>query len=222
MVEINWQKKTAISSDDVLIVIDIQNDFLAEGSLEVPNGNSIITPINNIGQKFKNKGAKIVFTQDWHPKNHLSFASQHIQKSAFDPISKNQGIGPILWPDHCVQGSEGAAFHSTLDMTIPHLIIRKGYRRSIDSYSGFLENDKTTETGLNGYLSSLNIKKVFICGLALDYCVNFSASDAKMKGFDVYVIYDLTKGIAEESISKAVENLQKIDVKFINSSELVF
>jgi nicotinamidase/pyrazinamidase len=107
-------------------------------------------------------------------------------------------------------------------MTIPHLIIRKGYRRSIDSYSGFLENDKTTETGLNGYLSSLNIKKVFICGLALDYCVNFSASDAKMKGFDVYVIYDLTKGIAEESISKAVENLQKIDVKFINSSELVF
>jgi nicotinamidase/pyrazinamidase len=222
LVEINWQKNIPISSEDILIVVDVQNDFLAGGSLEVPDGITIIDPINSVGRKFKNEGAKIVFTQDWHPENHLSFASQHNDKAPFDPISGILGIGPVLWPNHCIQGSEGAEFHNSLDMTIPHLIIRKGYRRSIDSYSVFLENDKKTETGLSGYLSNIKAKNVFLCGLALDYCVNFSALDAKKKGFDVHIIYDLTRGIADESIEQAVENLQNINVKFINSSELVF
>lgn len=222
MININWQEKITISSEDTLVVVDIQNDFLSGGSLEVPDGNAIIIPVNNIGKKFKDKGAKIVFTQDWHPIDHLSFASQHDDKSPFDSVEGIHGIGPVLWPDHCIQGSDGAAFHNKLDMTIPHLIIRKGFRKKIDSYSGILENDKKTETGLDGYLSSLKVKKIFICGLALDYCVNYTALDARTKGFDVYIIYDLTRGITNESIDQAVENLQKMDVKFVNSSELVF
>jgi nicotinamidase/pyrazinamidase len=222
VVEINWQKPTPISKKDVLIVVDIQNDFLSGGSLEVPYGDAIIESINKIGKQFKRKGSKIVFTQDWHPSDHQSFASQHEGKLPFDPIQGFHGIGPVLWPDHCIQGSEGAEFHKNLDTTISHLIIRKGFNPSIDSYSGFLENDKSTETGLDGYLSSLKLKKVFICGLALDYCVNYSALDAKEKGYDVHVIHDLTRGITKETINQAMDKLQKSGVKFINSSELVF
>ncbi|OLS27597.1 MAG: hypothetical protein HeimC3_03760 [Candidatus Heimdallarchaeota archaeon LC_3] len=178
--------------------------------------------MNNISKKFKETGSKIVFTQDWHPSDHNSFASQHPGKSPFDPINNVLGIGPVLWPDHCVQGTKGSEFHSDLNLTNAHLIIRKGYKKLIDSYSCFLENDKTTETGLDGFLKSLNIRRVFMCGLALDYCVYFSAFDGRKKKYDIYVIHDLTRGIAEESTKSAINDLQRNNVKFIQSSELMF
>ncbi|MHA2253306.1 MAG: bifunctional nicotinamidase/pyrazinamidase [Candidatus Kariarchaeaceae archaeon] len=218
--DVQWISSVNITENDVLLVVDVQNDFLEGGALEVKGGNEIINGVNTLGNLFKDKGARIIFTQDWHPSDHYSFASSHNDKEPFDPISGVSGIGPVVWPDHCVQGTKGAQFHSDLDESLPHLIIRKGYHRRIDSYSALLENDMKTETGLAGYLGSLGIKRIFVCGLALDYCVNFSAQDARKKGYEVIVVHDLTRGIAETSVNESMIDMNDLDIQFIKGSNV--
>ncbi|QIE40983.1 bifunctional nicotinamidase/pyrazinamidase [Rhodobacteraceae bacterium SC52] len=173
-----------------LLVIDVQNDFCEGGALAVPGGSGIVAPINALMAEF---GA-VVLSQDWHPEDHASFASQHSGKAPLEVI--DMPYGPqVLWPDHCVQGSAGASFHSDLETNRADVVIRKGYRRSIDSYSAFFENDHKTPTGLEGYLRSRNIEHVTLVGLALDFCVNFSAVDAAHLGFSVEVRCDLCRAI---------------------------
>ncbi|MHA1264709.1 MAG: bifunctional nicotinamidase/pyrazinamidase [Candidatus Helarchaeota archaeon] len=216
--EVKLETNIELSSSDVLIIVDIQNDFLPGGALAVANGDEIIETVNKISAIFHKRNLKIVLTQDWHPPHHASFASNHPGKEPFEEFSA-EGIGPILWPDHCIQGKKGAEFSSLLNTETADAIIRKGVHPEVDSYSAFLENDKKTETGLAGYLKSLNIKRIFLCGLALDYCVYFSAMDAKKMGFEVYVILDLTKGIDDppESIATSLETMTKEGIKFVKS-----
>ena len=172
-----------------LIVIDVQNDFCPGGSLAVPDGDAIVPGINALMDDF----AAVILTQDWHPKGHSSFASTHNA----EPMSMTEmPYGPqVLWPEHCIQGSYGAAFHGKLNVDRPDLIIRKGYNPAIDSYSAFFENDKTTPTGLEGYLRTRGITDLTMVGLATDFCVNFSAVDAAKLGFTVTVRQDLTRAI---------------------------
>ena len=173
-----------------LIVIDVQNDFCPGGALAVPAGDDIVAPINALMPDFD----AVVLTQDWHPRGHSSFASGYASNSPYDMI--DMPYGPqVLWPDHCVQGTPGAAFHADLNADAAGMIIRKGMNPSIDSYSAFFENDHTTPTGLTGYLRTREIKAVTLVGLALDFCVNYSAVDAAKLGFDVSVRLDLTRAI---------------------------
>ena len=178
------------NADEAILVIDVQVDFCPGGALAVAGGDEIVAPINALVPEFPVR----VFTQDWHPSNHLSFASQHEGKDAFTTTEMPYGT-QVLWPDHCVIGSDGAAFHPNLDTRPADLIIRKGFRREIDSYSVFFENDHSTPTGLEGYLRSRGVEKVTLVGLATDYCVNFSAVDAAKLGFDVTVIESLCRAI---------------------------
>jgi nicotinamidase/pyrazinamidase len=206
-----------MKEDKALLIIDIQNDFCPGGSLAVPGGDEIIPAINNLSGKFE----RIIATQDWHPHNHMSFAVNHPGKKDFDVIDFN-GIKQELWPEHCVCGTKGAEFHSDLDIKNVNLIIRKGDNPWIDSYSAFRENDKKTKTGLDGYLKSLGIKKIYICGLALDYCVFYSAMDSRELGFETYIIIDATKGLdsPEGNIDRALEEMRKNGIKIINSDKL--
>ena len=168
---------------DVLLVIDMQNDFCPGGNLAVPGGDEIVAKVNRIAHGF----AHVVLTQDWHPAGHSSFASSHPGKQPFEMI--DMPYGPqTLWPDHCVQGTEGAAFHKGLDIPHAELIIRKGYAKAIDSYSAFFENDHKTPTGLGGYLKERGFTHVTCVGLAFDFCVRFSAEDARTLGLDTEVI----------------------------------
>ena len=173
-----------------LIVIDVQNDFCPGGALAVPEGDAIIAGINGIMKQ----ADAVILTQDWHPAGHSSFASSHPDQAPYSVIK--MAYGPqVLWPDHCIQGSNGAAFHPDLDQSCADLIIRKGYNPAIDSYSAFFENDHITPTGLEGYLRSRDITRLTIVGLALDFCVHFSAVDAARLGFDVTVRQDLCRAI---------------------------
>jgi nicotinamidase/pyrazinamidase len=183
-------RKITIGAADVLVVVDVQNDFCPGGNLPVPHGDEILTTINHLGTKFAN----VVLTQDWHPAGHLSFASSHPGKAAFDNVTLPYGT-QVLWPDHCVQGKPGAAFHAALDIPHAGLVLRKGFRRGIDSYSAFHENDRTTSTGLAGYLHERGLTRVFVVGLALDFCVRYTAEDAASEGLDVTVIEDACRGI---------------------------
>jgi len=194
IIELKIEKGIQINQDDALIIVDMQYDFMPGGALPVKEGDQIIDGINNLAVKFNTTHNIVVLTQDWHPQDHLSFASNHPGKSPGDEY-QTEAIGPVLWPDHCVQGSKGAEFHKKLDKNLAHVIIRKGYNPHIDSYSGFIENDKKSETGLAGYLKSLNIKRIFVCGLALDYCCFSTTIDGVDFGFEVYFLIDLTKGI---------------------------
>jgi nicotinamidase/pyrazinamidase len=201
----------------------MQYDFLPGGSLAVENGDAIIPGINQAIDLFHGQGLHVIFTQDWHPANHASFASQHEGKEPGDPIEDPSGkIGPILWPDHCVQGTMGARIHHDMHLDKGTLVIRKGYHADIDSYSTFLENDKKTPTGLAGYCKELGIERVFTCGLALDYCVYHSAMDARDFGFQVMYLIDLAKpvgspeGIVERVLSKMTEK----SVEFTNLKNL--
>jgi nicotinamidase/pyrazinamidase len=200
-----------------LIIVDVQNDFCPGGALAVPEGAKIIPTTNRLSSKFE----KVVATQDWHPKNHISFASNHPGKKEYDVI-ENKRIEQVLWPEHCVQGTKGAKFHPDLDTDNVNLILRKGNNPQIDSYSAFQENDKKTITGLEGYLRNLNVKETYFCGLALDYCVFYSAMDAKQLGFETYVIIDATRGIdsPEGNIDKSLSKMKKEDIKIIESSDL--
>ena len=167
----------SLRTDDVLLVVDPQNDFCPTGALAVPHGDEIIPSLNRLAQSFGN----VVLTQDWHPAGHASFASSHPGRKAYDMIELAYGM-QVLWPDHCVQASAGAAFHA--DLAIPHaaLILRKGFHPEIDSYSAFYENDRATSTGLAGYLRARGLKRVFIAGLAFDFCVRYSTEDACAAG----------------------------------------
>ena len=176
--------------NEAILVIDVQNDFCPGGALAVDGGDQIIAPINALVPEF----AVRVFTQDWHPRDHLSFASQH---SGAEPFTLTQlAYGPqVLWPDHCLIGSDGASFHGDLDTRSADLIVRKGFRREIDSYSAFFENDHKTPTGLEGYLRNRGVAAVTLVGLATDYCVNYSALDAAKLGFRVTVVQELCRAI---------------------------
>ncbi|MBN2427603.1 MAG: bifunctional nicotinamidase/pyrazinamidase [Deltaproteobacteria bacterium] len=210
----------SIKTTDALIVVDIQNDFLPGGTLAVPEGDQIIPNVNHLMKKFSALGGRVILTQDWHPSNHLSFASQHPGKNSFDPIEGIAGIGPVLWPDHCVRETTGAAFSSQLDTGKAHLILRKGLHRSVDSYSAFTENDQKTETGLAGYLENAGLKRIFICGLALDYCVAWSAMDGAKKGFETCVLPDLCRGIAPESVQTAEQGMKELGILFISPGDI--
>lgn len=177
-------------SDDCLLIIDVQNDFCSGGSLAVPDAEAVVPVINALSPRFEN----VVLTQDWHPAGHSSFASTHPDKEPFTSIQLDYGM-QTLWPDHCVQGSAGSAFHPQLNTDNAQLIVRKGFRSSIDSYSAFFENDHKTPTGLGHYLKERGITRVVCAGLALDYCVRFSALDARSQGFDAVVLEDACRGI---------------------------
>ncbi len=212
---LTFQKKIAINNNDSLLIIDMQYDFMPGGALPVEEGDQIIDDINLVAEIFKSSNGIVVLTQDWHPKNHKSFASSYPGKNPGDEF-QSEGIGPIIWPDHCVQNTYGSKFHEDLKKEYAHAIIRKGYHPKIDSYSGFIENDKKSETGLAGFLNSLKIKRIFICGLALDYCCYFTAIDGIDFGFEVYFLVNLTKGIdlPPGNISNSLEDMKNKGIKF--------
>ena len=203
------------TDSDALLVIDVQNCFIPGGSLAVKEGDLIVPLINRIAKSFSN----VVLTQDWHTADHVSFASQHSGKKPFETIKLDYGT-QVLWPDHCVQGTEGAQIHSGIDIPQAQVVIRKGYHRDVDSYSAFLEADRKTETGLAGYLKGRKIKQVFVCGLATDYCVAWSALDARKFGFQASVIEDACRGIdINGSVAAAWKDMTAAGVKQIQSSD---
>jgi nicotinamidase/pyrazinamidase len=179
-----------IDPHSVLIIVDVQNDFMPGGALAVPRGQEVISAVNRLGRRFEN----VVLTQDWHPAGHASFASSHADRQPFEAIELAYGT-QVLWPDHCVQGTPGAALHAELDVPHAQMIVRKGYRKAIDSYSGFLEADRKTPTGLEGYLRSRGLERCYIVGLATDFCVAWTALDARSLGFEATVIEDACRGI---------------------------
>ena len=205
---------TQLSDKDVLLVVDVQNDFCGGGRLEVRGGEQVVPPVNALIAKFDH----VVFTQDWHPLGHGSFASTH-NAEIFSAINVSYGI-QTLWPDHCVQGSPGADFHPDLDTATGELIIRKGFRKEIDSYSAFFENDQSTQTGLKGYLNERGLERVHLCGLATDFCVAFSAIDAVRCGFESIVVEDACRGInVDGSLEHAKAMMQQTGVTIASSAD---
>lgn len=193
---------------EALIVIDVQNDFCTGGALAVPDADAVVAPINALMQDF----AMVILSQDWHPADHASFASQHASKEPLEMAEMHYGP-QVLWPDHCVQGTDGAAFHPDLNADAARMVVRKGFRRTIDSYSAFFENDRTTPTGLEGYLRSHSVTRLTLVGLALDYCVNFSAVDAVQLGFETEVITEATRAIdLQGSLAAAREKMEAAGV----------
>jgi nicotinamidase/pyrazinamidase len=203
-------------STEVLLVIDVQRDFLPGGSLAVPQGDAVIPIINKLGQHFRD----VVLTQDWHPMGHISFGSTHDLRPFVDTFPASYGT-QTLWPDHTLQGSPGAELHPELSLPHANLIVRKGFRKGIDSYSAFLENDHWTSTGLAGYLRDRGLTAVFLCGLAWDYCVGYSALDGIELGFDVTVIEDAVRGIAPETMAAMSARWDEAGVKRIQSAALL-
>jgi len=206
-----------IGSEDVLIVIDVQNDFCPGGALAVPDGDAVIGPIHRVAELFEH----VVLTQDWHTRDHYSFASAHAGKKPYEQIELSYGA-QTLWPDHCVQGTSGASFHPDLDVRSAELIVRKGFHRTIDSYSAFFENDHTTATGLGGYLKERGFNRVFLAGLAYDFCVGYSALDATRLRLDAVVLKDACRAIDLNGSAAAMEReFVKSGVRVMNTSELV-
>jgi nicotinamidase/pyrazinamidase len=199
-----------------LIIVDIQNDFVAGGSLEVPFGEQIIPLVNELSTRFD----LVVATQDWHPPSHKSFASSHDGKKPFEKIILG-GLNQVLWPDHCIQGSSGAAFHHDLDLNRVEAIFRKGMNPDIDSYSGFYDNGHKKSTGLEGYLKARGVSEVYVCGLAGDYCVYFTAKDSLKAGFKTYVIEDATRAINNQDFENAKEDVRQAGGRIINSDQIV-
>ncbi len=205
-----------IDSHDVLIVTDVQNDFCSGGALAVPRGDEVIVPIHVVATHF----AHIILTQDWHPSDHTSFAASHRGRQPFESIKLHYGE-QTLWPPHCVQGTHGAEFHPALNLPQAELILRKGFRRQIDSYSAFFENDHTTPTGLAGYLHERGLKRVFFTGLAYDYCVGYSALDARRQGFPAFVLRDACRAIGLGGSVAAMESeFAKAGVGVLVASQL--
>lgn len=203
-----------------LIVVDVQNDFCEGGALEVRNGNEVIPIINNLVSS--NKFNLIIATQDWHPKDHKSFASNHKNKNVYDEILLN-GIRQVLWPDHCKQRSEGARLHADLKLGEKFKIFRKGSNKEIDSYSGFYDNDHKSSTGLLEYLEKKKVSELYITGLATDYCVKFTAIDAAKEGFKTFVIKDAVRGvnINYDDSKLAFEEMKSLGIKVITSKKLL-
>jgi nicotinamidase/pyrazinamidase len=200
---------------DALLVIDVQNDFMPGGALAVPHGDAIVPLINTLAKKFDH----VILTQDWHPTQHISFATTHsatyVNAKPFETIQVHYGP-QTLWPEHVLQHTQGAAFHPALHIPHAELILRKGFRRHIDSYSAFLENDHRTPTGLAGYLRERNLTRLFLCGVAYDFCVRYSAIDGKSLGFEPVVIEDATRpvnlpnSVAETNAALAAANVPRI------------
>jgi nicotinamidase/pyrazinamidase len=204
-------RDAAIGNNDALIVVDVQSDFCPGGALAVPGGDEVVPLINRLAEKFRN----VVLTQDWHPRGHSSFASTHPGKKSFETIAVSYGP-QVLWPDHCVQETPGAAFHK--DLRIPHagLVLRKGLDRAIDSYSAFYENDRATPTGLVGYLRARGITAVYLAGLAFDFCVRYSAEDARRENFSVSVVEEACRGIdVDGSVAATRSSLAALGVRCI-------
>lgn len=209
---------------DALILVDVQNDFCPPypgkegspgGALAVREGDRIIEPINDLSRWFAEQGGTVVATQDWHPAGHISFASSHRDRKAYQELSLPDGSVQVLWPDHCVQGSWGADFHRDLDSGPIRFILRKGWRKTLDSYSAFFENDRRTPTGLEALLRGLGIRRVFIAGLATDYCVLYSALDASRLGLQTVVLQDAVRGVdvPPGSVNQAWDRLKKAGVE---------
>ena len=205
-----------MNEHDVLLVVDVQNDFMPGGALAVPRGDEVVPVINALAGLFTN----VVLTQDWHSPGHVSFAASHTGKQPFERVELHYGE-QVLWPEHCVQGTAGAALHA--DLVVPHaqLVVRKGHHHDVDSYSAFVEADGKRATGLAGYLRERGIKRVFICGLATDFCVAWSALDARKAGFEVIVIEDACRAIDTGGSLEAVwRDMGAAGVKRIHSREL--
>ncbi len=211
-------RKIINQNSDILIIIDVQNDFCPGGALAVERGDEVVPLINELTTQFEH----VVLTQDWHPAGHSSFAGSHAEKQPFETIELDYGT-QVLWPDHCVQGSSGAEFHLDLNTNDAEMIIRKGFRKNIDSYSAFYENDHTTLTGLSGYLRTRGFSRVFLAGLATDYCVAYSAVDARREGFETFVIEDACRAIdLDGSLNQAMHNMKQVGVSVIRGdSDLI-
>jgi len=219
----------------LLLEIDVQNDFCpayakggaqgADGALAVPDGGAVVKPLNALAAAVAGAGGFVAATQDWHPLGHVSFASSHPGKTVGDliNIAGQEGHAQGLWPDHCVQGGWGADFHAGLDLTPVHLIVRKGFRKGLDSYSAFFENDRKTATGLEGWIKGLGIDTVIIGGLATDYCVFFSAMDSKRLGFHTIIVNDAVRGVGlpAGSVERAVAQMRESGITFAASGELL-
>jgi nicotinamidase/pyrazinamidase len=201
---------------DALLVIDVQNDFMPGGALAVEDGDAIVPLINTLAQKFDH----VILTQDWHPPQHISFATTHTNKQPFESIEATYGH-QTLWPEHVLQHTEGAAFHPALHIPHAELILRKGFRRHIDSYSAFLENDHRTLTGLAGYLRERDLHRLFLCGLAYDFCVRYSAIDGRALGFETIVIEDATRPVnLSNTVAETNEALTAANVPRIQSTDI--
>jgi len=207
---------TTPTKDDLLLVVDVQNDFCPGGALAVPDGDQVVPVINRLTIRFDH----VVMTQDWHPPDHLSFASAYRDKKPYETVELSYGA-QALWPDHCLQGTAGARFHPDLDDARAELIIRKGSRREIDSYSAFTENDRSTPTGLAGYLRERGLTRLFIVGLATDFCVLYTALDAVELGFEAVVIMEGCRGIdLDGSVDKAWARMLKTGVEKISETDI--
>lgn len=204
------------SNSAVLVVVDVQNDFCPGGALAVPDGDQVVPVINRLARRF----AQVILTQDWHPAGHASFASQHPGHKPYDTVAMPYGA-QILWPDHCVQGTRGAAFRDDLDIPHAQLILRKGYHRDIDSYSAFFENDRKTPTGLAGYLNERGLTDIYLVGLAFDFCVRYSAEDGRRQGLTVTVIEDACRGIdVDGSVAATRQALSAMNVVLVAADTL--
>ena len=205
-----------VTPQDVLIVVDVQNDFCPGGALAVADGDGVIPAIHRIAPLFHH----VILTQDWHPAGHSSFASSHAGRRPFEQMELSYGV-QTLWPDHCVQGSRGAEFHAALHLPQAELVLRKGFRPQVDSYSTFFENDRRTPTGLDGYLRERELKRVFLAGLAYDYCVAYSALDARRLGLPAVVIPDCCRAIdLEDSVATAERDFAWAGVEQVQSGDL--
>jgi len=205
-----------LRDQDVLLVIDVQNDFCPGGALAVPKGDEVVPVANRLGERF----AHVALTQDWHPRGHRSFASAHPSRQPFQQITLDYGA-QTLWPDHCVQDTAGAAFHRDLHLPKAELVIRKGFRPAIDSYSAFYENDRNTRTGLAGYLRERGFTRVFLVGLATDFCVHYSAVDARREGFAAVLIEDGCRAIdLDGSLADAMSKMKAAGVERATSESV--
>ncbi|WP_206952214.1 bifunctional nicotinamidase/pyrazinamidase [Trinickia acidisoli] len=201
--------------ENVLLVVDVQNDFMPGGALAVPHGDEIVPIVNRLAAGFEH----VVLTQDWHPHDHLSFATNHAGRQPFETTTLSYGE-QVLWPAHCVQGTAGAALHAGLEVVRARLVIRKGYRREVDSYSAFVEADRKTSTGLAGYLHELGVTRVWCCGLATDYCVAWSALDARAAGFEVVLVEDACRAIdLDGSLERAWQQLDAAGVARLSAEQ---
>jgi len=200
-----------------LLIVDIQNDFCKDGALEVPAANQILPVVNKLIHSFDS----IIQTQDWHPAGHHSFASSHDGKSPYDTVEMDYGT-QVLWPDHCIQGSHGGEFHPDLNTQKSQVIIRKGFRKEIDSYSTFFENDQKTKTGLTGYLKDRGITDLYTVGLATDFCVKWSILDGIKEGFNMHIVKDAVKGIdIDGSLDAAWNEMKDAGVSITTSETLI-
>jgi nicotinamidase/pyrazinamidase len=202
--------------DDVLLVVDVQRDFLLGGALAVPEGDAVVAPINRLSTLF----GHVLLTQDWHPAGHVSFATSHPGRARFETVALSYGH-QVLWPTHCVQGTQGAELAPGLDLPRAELVMRKGFHPDVDSYSAFTEADRRTPTGLAGYLRERGLRRLFLAGLATDFCVAWSALDARAAGFEAMVVEDACRGIdIQGSLDQAWRNMHQAGVERLSSAEL--